>query len=154
MQQPAEPLTLSSEEGEALIAQVHQSNVPAAAAAKLAQIVRLYFWLVFALQEATLSVKRLRNLLFGSNAQPQEWPEAQPRRRRASRLAKRPIPRPRRLAQRRRGMKLSQGYRQRRLRPRALSSCWGLMSSPGQQQDTFGTRFATDPTLRRPALYP
>src|SRR5437870_1522188 len=29
----------------------------------------MYFWLVFALQEAKLSVKRLRNLLFGSRAQ-------------------------------------------------------------------------------------
>jgi transposase len=34
------------------------------------QIIRMYFWVVFALQEAKLSVKRLRHLLFGSSAQP------------------------------------------------------------------------------------
>jgi hypothetical protein len=33
----------------------------------------MYFWVVFALQEAKLSVKRLRHLLFGSSAQPTDW---------------------------------------------------------------------------------
>src|SRR6266436_2685578 len=77
VKKPAEPITLSSEEGEALMAQGHQSNLPAAVASKLEQIVRLYFWLVFALQEATLSVKRLRTILFGSNAQSKERPDAE-----------------------------------------------------------------------------
>ena len=52
MKKPAGTITLSSEEGEVLIAQVHQSNVPAAVAGRVEQIIRLYFWLVFALQEA------------------------------------------------------------------------------------------------------
>ncbi|MEE8292144.1 MAG: IS66 family transposase, partial [Candidatus Tectomicrobia bacterium] len=77
MKKPAGTVTLRSEEGEALIAQVHQSNVPPAAAGKLEQIVRMYFWLVFALQEAKLSVKRLRNVVFGSSAQPKEAPESE-----------------------------------------------------------------------------
>ena len=77
MKKPAGTVTLRSEEGEALIAQVHQSNLPPAAAGKLEQIVRMYFWLVFALQEAKLSVKRLRHLLFGSSAQPKEAPESE-----------------------------------------------------------------------------
>src|SRR6266851_10176502 len=72
MKKPAGTITLSSEEGEVLIAQVHQSNVPTAVAGRVEQIIRMYFWLVFALQEAKLSVKRLRTLLFGSSAQPQE----------------------------------------------------------------------------------
>jgi hypothetical protein len=55
-----------------LIAHVHQSNVPAAVAGRVEQIIRLYVWLVFALQEATLSVKRLRHLLFGSSAPPKD----------------------------------------------------------------------------------
>ena len=76
MQKPVEPLTLSSEDGEALIVQVHQSNLPAAVATKLEQIVRLYFWLVFILQEAPLSVKRLRTILFGFTAPPPEQPDA------------------------------------------------------------------------------
>ena len=56
------------------MAQVHQSNLPAAVAGRVEQIIRLYFGLVVALQEAHLSVKRLRNMLFGSRTHPQERP--------------------------------------------------------------------------------
>ena len=77
MKKPAGTITLSSEEGEVLIAHVHQSNVPTAVAGRVEQIIRMYFWGVFALQEAKLSVKRLRNLLFGSSAQPQGRPESE-----------------------------------------------------------------------------
>src|SRR5712671_6134259 len=77
MKKPAGTITLSSEEGEVLIAQVHQSNVPTAVAGRVEQIIRMYFWVVFALQEAKLSVKRLRNLLFGSRAQPKGRPESE-----------------------------------------------------------------------------
>jgi transposase len=72
VKKPAGTITLSSAEGEVLIAHVHQSNVPAAVAGRVEQIIRLYVWLVFALQEATLSVKRLRHLLFGSSAPPKD----------------------------------------------------------------------------------
>jgi transposase len=72
VQKPAGTVTLSSEEGEALIAQVHQSNLAPAAAGMVEQIIRMYFWLVFALQEAKLSLKRLRNLVFGSSPTPKE----------------------------------------------------------------------------------
>ena len=77
MKKPAGTITLSSEEGEVLIAQVHQRNVPTAVAGRVEQIIRMYFWLVFALQEATLSVKRLRTLLFGSRAQPKGRPASE-----------------------------------------------------------------------------
>lgn len=77
VKKPAGTITLSSEEGEGLIAQVHQSNLPAAAAGKVEQIIRMYFWVVFALQEAKLSVKRLRNVLFGSRAQPKDRPASE-----------------------------------------------------------------------------
>jgi len=70
-------VTLRSTEGEALIAQVRQSNLPPADAGMVEQIIRMYFWLVFALQEAKLSVKRLRTLVFGSSAQPNELPESE-----------------------------------------------------------------------------
>lgn len=76
MQKPTGHVTLSSEEGEALIAQVRQSNLPRADAGTVEQIIRMYFWLVFALQEATLSVKRLRTLLFGTSPRPSPGPEA------------------------------------------------------------------------------
>ncbi len=77
MQKPAGTVTLSSEEGEALIAQVRQSNLAPAAAGMVEQIIRMYFWLVFALQEAKLSVKRLRTLVFGSSRPPKEPPESE-----------------------------------------------------------------------------
>ena len=77
VKKPAGTVTLSSEDGEVLIAQVHQSNLPPASAERVEYIIRMYFWLVFALQEAKLSVKRLRTLLFGSSAQPEEQPASE-----------------------------------------------------------------------------
>jgi hypothetical protein len=69
VKKPAGPITLSSEEGEALLAQVHQSNLPASVAGRLEQSLRRYCGWVCALQEAKLSGKRLRRWLFGSSAQ-------------------------------------------------------------------------------------
>jgi transposase len=70
LKKPADPVTLSAEEGESLIAQVHQSNLPAAVAGRLEQIIRTCFWLVFALQETKITVNRLRRLLFGKVLNP------------------------------------------------------------------------------------
>jgi hypothetical protein len=67
-------LTLSAADGEALIARVHRSNLPRADAAKVEWVIRMYFYVVFALQEAKLSAKRLRSLLFGKRPAPS--PEA------------------------------------------------------------------------------
>src|SRR5205823_14050944 len=77
VQKPAGTVTLSSAAGEALIAQVRQSNLPPADAGMVEQIMRMYFWLVFALQEAKLSVKRLRTLVFGSSPKPKEPPDSE-----------------------------------------------------------------------------
>lgn len=65
VQKPANNVTLSAEAGEALIARVHQSNLSADDAGVVERVIRMYFWVVFALQEAKLSAKRLRDLLFG-----------------------------------------------------------------------------------------
>ena len=65
MKKPPARITLSAEEGEALIARVHQSGLSAEDAGVVEQVIRLYFWVIFALQEATLSLRRLRSLLFG-----------------------------------------------------------------------------------------
>jgi hypothetical protein len=75
LKQPANPVTLSEEEGEGLIAHVHQSNLPAAVAGRLEQIIRTCFWLVFALQETQMTVKRLRRLLCGKGLKPSPTPE-------------------------------------------------------------------------------
>ncbi len=44
MKKPAGNVTLSAEDGEALIARVHQSNVPRADVGLVEQIIRTYFW--------------------------------------------------------------------------------------------------------------
>jgi transposase len=67
VKQPADHVTLSSEEGERLIAYVHQSSLPAVVAVRLEEIIRTCLWLVFALQESKITLKRLRRLLFGKS---------------------------------------------------------------------------------------
>jgi len=69
-------LTLSAEAGEALIARVYRSGLPRADAETVEWVIRMYFHVVFALQEAKLSVKRLRSLLFGTPAAPAPLPAA------------------------------------------------------------------------------
>ena len=64
MQRP-EAVNLSREEGEALIERLEGHALVAADWRVLVQVLQVYFWLLFALQEATFSLKRLRALLFG-----------------------------------------------------------------------------------------
>ncbi len=77
VKKPAKNVTLSAAEGEALIARVHLSNLPQADAGMVEQIIRMYFWVAFALQEAKLSVKRLRAVLFGPSRPPKTPPESE-----------------------------------------------------------------------------
>jgi transposase len=67
MQRP-EAVNLSREEGEALIERLEGHALIAADWRVLVQVLRVYFWLLFALQEATFSLKRLRALLFGDKS--------------------------------------------------------------------------------------
>jgi transposase len=76
VKKPVDNLTLSAEDGEALIARVHLSSLPRADAETVEWVIRMYFYVVFALQEAKLSVKRLRTLLFGKSPTPSPAPEA------------------------------------------------------------------------------
>jgi rubredoxin len=76
VKKPEDHLTLNAEDGEALIARVHRSNLPRADAERVEWVIRMYFYVVFALQEAKLSVKRLRSLLFGTRPEPSPSPEA------------------------------------------------------------------------------
>src|SRR5687768_11086880 len=61
-------LNLSREEGEALIERLDTQTITAADYQVLAQVVRLYFWLLFALQETKLSLHRFRLMIFGDKA--------------------------------------------------------------------------------------
>jgi hypothetical protein len=65
MKKPPPSLTLSVDEGEALIARVHESGLSAEDSGVVEQVIRLYCWVIFSLQEAKLRLKRLRTLLFG-----------------------------------------------------------------------------------------
>jgi transposase len=79
VKKPVDNVTLSTEEGEALIARVHQSNLSADDAGVVERVIRMYFWVAFALQEAKLSAKRLRALLFGPGRQPKTLPAPEAR---------------------------------------------------------------------------
>jgi hypothetical protein len=64
MQQPDE-VRLNREEGEALIERLERNALTSEDRRVLVQLIRFYFWLLFALQEARFSLKRLRRLVFG-----------------------------------------------------------------------------------------
>lgn len=76
MKQP-ESFTLSTEEGEAILARLSIYAPSRSDCEILMQVMRWYFWLVFALQEAKLSLRRLRHILFGKRPNPQEVPESE-----------------------------------------------------------------------------
>lgn len=71
VKKPADNRTLSAAEGEALITRVHQSNLGAEDAGVVEWVIRMYFWVVLALQDAKLSVQRLRTIVFGRGRTPQ-----------------------------------------------------------------------------------
>src|SRR5262252_442392 len=56
---------LSREDGEALRTRLAGDTLTAADRRVLDLVLQWYFWLLFALQEATFSLKRLRVMLFG-----------------------------------------------------------------------------------------
>ena len=51
MKKPPPSITLSAEAGEALIVRVHQSGLSTEDARVVEQVIRLYFWVIFSLQE-------------------------------------------------------------------------------------------------------
>ena len=69
MKAPQE-LNLSPEQGEALIERLEHDRCTPEDRQLLAQVLRLYFWLLFALQESKLSLKRLRAIIFGKPQKP------------------------------------------------------------------------------------
>jgi transposase len=64
MKQP-EDVHLSREEGEALVERIERNALSAEDRRLLVKILTFYFWLLFALREAKLSLKRLKALVFG-----------------------------------------------------------------------------------------
>jgi transposase len=64
MKQP-EDVQLSREEGDALIERIERKALSAEDRQLLVKLLTFYFWLLFALREAKLSLKRLKALVFG-----------------------------------------------------------------------------------------
>jgi len=60
-----EDLNLSPEQGESLIERLEHDACTPEDRRIVVQVLRLYFWLIFALQESKLSLKRLRIIIFG-----------------------------------------------------------------------------------------
>ena len=75
MQRPEEVM-LSPAEGAALMTRLEQDTWTREDRHVLVQILRMYFWLLFVVQEATFSLKRLRTLLFGAPASARRAPAA------------------------------------------------------------------------------
>src|SRR5712691_11952014 len=69
-----ESVTLSAQEGEAMMARLAAYAPSMSDCEVLIQVLRWHFWLVWTLQEAKLSLKRLRNLLFGNGPTPPTSP--------------------------------------------------------------------------------
>ena len=62
LQRPPTELHLSPDEGEALIERLERNALSAEDRCVLVQVVRWLFWLFFVVQEAKLSLKRLRTM--------------------------------------------------------------------------------------------
>src|SRR5882724_11393240 len=75
MKRPEE-VTLSREEGEALLARLEANTLTAEDRRVLGKVLTFYFWLLFALREAKLSLKRLKTLVFGEKPKKREPPSA------------------------------------------------------------------------------
>ena len=75
MKQP-EDVQLSREEGEALIERLERNTLSADDRRLLVKVLTFYFWLLFALREAKLSLKRLKALVFGEKPKPPKPPPA------------------------------------------------------------------------------
>jgi transposase len=73
MKRPDE-IKLSQADGEALIERLEGDALTVDDRRVLVQVLRLHFWMLFALQEAKISLKRLRMLLFGKRPKTLEEP--------------------------------------------------------------------------------
>jgi hypothetical protein len=71
-----EDVTLSREEGEALLARLEANTLTAEDRRVLGKVLTFYFWLLFALREAKRSLKRLKALVFGEKPKPPKPPSS------------------------------------------------------------------------------
>src|SRR5215510_6123662 len=77
MERP-EDVHLRHQDGEALSERLHRDALTTQDRRVLEQVLRWYFWLLCALQEARFSLKRLRGLLFGEKPKKRPGPPDDP----------------------------------------------------------------------------
>ena len=65
-----EDVELSREDGEALLTRLETNTLTAEDRQVLGKVLTFYFWLLFALREAKLSLKRVKALVFGEKPKP------------------------------------------------------------------------------------
>jgi len=75
MKQP-EDVQLSREDGEALLARLEANALTANDRRVLGKVLTSYFWLLFALREAKLSLKRIKALVFGEKSKKPKPPSS------------------------------------------------------------------------------
>jgi transposase len=73
---PPDEVKLSREDGEALRQRLDSDALTADDRRVLGQVLEWYFWLLFAVQEARFSLKRLRTMLFGEKPKKRKGPPA------------------------------------------------------------------------------
>ena len=76
MKQP-EDVQLSREGGEALLVRLEANTLTTDDRRVLGKVLTAYFWLLFALREAKLSLKRIKALVFGEKPKPPKPPSSE-----------------------------------------------------------------------------
>src|SRR4030095_13267983 len=71
-----EDVQLSGEDGEALLARLEANTLTADDRRVLGKVLTYYFWLLFALREAKLSLQRIQALVFGEKRTPPKPPSS------------------------------------------------------------------------------
>ena len=74
MKSPPDDVTLSREDGDALIARLQANTVTSDDRQLLVKLMQLYCWFTFALSETKISLKRLQRALFGGGKPPPPSP--------------------------------------------------------------------------------
>ena len=77
MQPPPKYVSLSAEQAEVFITELHRSSLEPSLATAIAEIIRTCVWLIWSLRETTLSLKRFRQMVFGLPAKVPQKPCAQ-----------------------------------------------------------------------------
>jgi hypothetical protein len=70
-------VSLSPEQAEAYVTELHQSSLDPSVASAIEKIIRSYMWLIWSLQETQLSLKRFLQMVFGAPAKASRKPCAQ-----------------------------------------------------------------------------